>query len=82
MTLPRICLPNLSEWYAICATLLVLIWHFAPAQLPVVAYKLLLVALAVVFGAVLERRFLPDTRDDTAKAIVMAAVILGITMGI
>jgi hypothetical protein len=75
-------LPRLSEWYAIGLVLLILIWHFAPAQLPVLAYKLLLVSVAVVAGAVLERRFLPSTSNDTARAIVMAAVIIGLTLGI
>ena len=75
-------LPRLSEWYLIGIVLLFLIWHLAPAQLPVLAYKLLLVAVAVVLGAILERRFLPASSNDTARAIVMAAVILGLTLGI
>lgn len=75
-------MPRLAEWYAIGISLLFLIWHFAPAQLPVLAYKLMLVAIAVVLGAILERRFLPGSTNDTAKAIVMAAVILGLTLGI
>lgn len=75
-------LPRLSEWYAIGALLLVLIWHLAPAQLPVLAYKLLLVAVAVVAGSILERRFLSPLSDDTARAIVLAAIVLGLTLGI
>lgn len=75
-------LPRLSEWYALGLLLLVLIYQFAPAQLPVLAYKLLLVAAAVVFGSILERRFLSPLSDDTARAIVLAAVILGMTLGI
>lgn len=75
-------LPRLAEWYLLGIVLLLLIWHVAPAQVPVLAYKLLLVAVAVVLGAILERRFLPATTNDTARAIVMAAVILGLTLGI
>jgi len=75
-------MPRLAEWYATGLLLLALVWHMAPAQLPVLAYKLLLVAVAVVFGSILERRFLSPLSDDTARAIVLAAVILGMTLGI
>ena len=75
-------IPRLYEWYVLGIFLLAVLWHLRPQDLPVVMYKLALVAVAVVAGAILERRFLPQTQDATARAIIMAAVILGMTLGL
>jgi hypothetical protein len=75
-------IPRLYEWYLAAIALVLALSFIAPQNLPVVAYKAALVAVAVVLASILERKFLPQPADQTARAIVMAAVILGMTLGI
>lgn len=57
--------PRNSLWLAAAVVLLVLIALITPVQLPVVLYKLTLVALAVVLGYWLDRALFPYARPDS-----------------
>lgn len=84
------------EWVLATAALLLLLWWLAPANLPVLVYKLSLVTLAAVVGYWLDRRLFRGASWDqyggssqiliaTAmmrRAVIVAAVVLGVTMGL
>jgi hypothetical protein len=55
-------IPRLSFFSALAVILIVLIWYIAPAQLPVILYKLALVTLAAVLGYWLDRHMFPYAR--------------------
>lgn len=90
-------IPRLPGWYLCAAVLVVAIWWVSPQQLPVVLYKALLVALAVVLSYVADKSMYARVSDridasmerDTfsasrvvARALVFLAVMLGFTLGI
>lgn len=72
------------------AALLALIGAFAPQQLPVVLYKLVLVTLFGFAGYWVDRFIFPYARPHTQngtlpqlrRAIVVAACVLGGTLGV
>jgi len=108
--------PRNSLWLAAALVLLALIAAISPVQLPVVAYKAALIALAAVLGYWLDRALFPYARPDgylvrdwrhgtTAptgdadfpvvpaylqvfchamlrRAIVIAAVVVGVALGL
>lgn len=81
---------RMAEWAAGAVLLLCILWLLAPQQLPVILYKLALVALFAHVGYWIDRRLFPYARpydaDGTVlegyaraelrRAIVVAAVIL------
>ena len=56
--------PRNSLWLIAAIALLVLIFITSPVQLPVVAYKALLIAFGVVLGYWLDRALFPYARPD------------------
>jgi hypothetical protein len=89
--------PRLPGWYIAAALLVVGIWWISPQQLPVVAYKTLLVALAVVLSYIADRSMFARVTDRLqgkmrrdvfsasrvlARAFVFLAVMIGMTLGI
>lgn len=86
------------EWLVATVVLVLLLWWLSPANLPVLVYKLSLVTLAAVVGYWLDRRlfrgasydrFLTEERDPQLaswsmmrRALIVAACILGVTMGL
>lgn len=108
--------PRNSIWLAIAVALLALIAIVSPVQLPVVAYKASLIALAAVLGYWLDRALFPYARPDgylvrdwrlgteapqgdadypivpaylpafchamLRRAIVIAAVVIGVALGL
>ena len=91
-------LPRLFEWLVIAVILLGVIYLLRPENLPVVLYKLSLVVVAGVVGYRLDRGLFPYGRPDriarhpelseffglamVRRAIVVAACIIGVTMGL
>jgi len=90
-------LPRMSDWFVCAAVLLSLVAWLAPANLPVVMYKLSLVALAGVLGYVLDRSLFPYARPHEhfvdghhaigvgcmlRRAVIVAAAMIGVTMGL
>lgn len=58
-----------------------LAWR-SPAQLPVIAYKLCLLTIAVCVAHLVDRTFAIDDDQDTARALVFVGVVLGLTLGL
>lgn len=56
--------PRNSTWLALAVVLIAVIAIAAPAQLPVMLYKLALVAIALVFGYWADRALFPYARPD------------------
>ena len=88
-------LPRLSGFIVVTILLFVLLAFLAPQQLPVVAYKSLLVTLGAVLGYWIDRALFPYARphncmgDSLAnalvpirRALVVLACILGLTLGL
>lgn len=90
-------IPRLPGWYLSAALLVVAIWWVSPAQLPVVSYKILLVAVAVVVSYIADRSMFARVSDRLvgtmprdvfsaarilARAIIFLACMIGMTLGI
>jgi hypothetical protein len=84
---------RMLEWWAIALIAFALIAYFHPQQVPVTLYKVSLVSLFAVLGFRLDRGIFPYSRPDKVpeqhrasaelrRAIVMAAVIIGGTLGV
>jgi len=58
-------MPRLFGWAVITVVLMVGLYWFAPQQLPIVAYKLALVTLAVTLAYWLDRALFPYARPGT-----------------
>lgn len=87
--------PRLSAWALVALALLAVLAVLAPAQLPVVLYKLTLVSLGVVLAYWLDRALYPYARphdliDDDwimslaclRRALIVLACVLGLTLGL
>lgn len=89
--------PRMPGWYLTLVMLVIVIWLVSPQQLPVVMYKVLLVALAVVLSYIADRSMFSRVSDRIdaqmprdifsasrilARALVFVAVMLGVTLGI
>lgn len=87
---------RMDNWLAIALVLTALIAWVAPQQLGVTAYKLSLIALAAFAGYWIDRAAFPYARPDDLsieksearfayamqrRAIIMAACILGVSIG-
>jgi len=89
-------IPRMWQWKIAAALLLLLLWWIAPQNLDVVIYKLSLVTLAAVLGYHLDCNLFPYARPGDAladdhrdsgmamvrRAIIVAAAMLGVTMGL
>lgn len=84
---------RMLEWWAIALFAAALIAYFHPQQIPVTLYKVSLVSLFAVLGFRLDRGIFPYSRPDQVpsqarsgaelrRAIVIAAVIIGGTLGV
>lgn len=85
--------PRLLDWIFTALILFGMIAWFAPEQVKVVVYKCSLVSLFAVLGYWLDRSLFPYSRPDQVleiergtamvrRAVVIAAVIIGGTLGI
>lgn len=85
--------PRLFGWLVVALVLLAFLAWLAPQQLPVVAYKLSLVTLAVVLAYWLDRALFPYQRPHGLKgmvaviascrrALIVLACVLGLTLGL
>lgn len=77
--------PRMLPWFVAVAIMLLGVWRYSPAQLPVIGYKLTLVTAAACLAHLLDNTFFRDGRDavsEIARAIVFAAVVLGLTLGL
>jgi hypothetical protein len=54
--------PRLAGWGALAASLIFLLWMFAPAQVPVILHKLAIVTLGAVVAYWLDRHAFPHAR--------------------
>lgn len=82
---------NLPRWWAVLlvVTLLLgalMLW-LAPQNVPLLAYKLLLLCVATLAATVIDRLFFKPERKDApyanvARALVFAAVVAGLTLGV
>jgi len=86
-------IPRLFGWAIVALCLLASLAWLAPQQLPIVAYKLALVTLAVVLAYWLDRALFPYQRPHTLtgwvavmascrRALVVLACVLGLTLGL
>lgn len=90
-------LPRMWDWWVYAVLSIGFVAWLAPAQLPVTAYKVSLVTLALVIGYLADRalfkraadRIEPGQARDVysaarlvARALVVFAVVLGVTHGI
>lgn len=90
-------IPRLPGWYLCAALLIAAIYWVSPQQLPVVLYKVLLVALAVVLSYIADRSMFARVTDRLqgrmrrdvfsaarvlSRAFVFLAVMIGMTLGI
>jgi len=84
---------RMGDWWLYAAVLLVIVAVVSPANLAVVGYKLCLVALGGVLGYLLDCSLFPYARPhETAekavglvmirRAIIVAAAMVGMTMGL
>lgn len=93
----KITAPRMSGWALVAAILAGGVAFVAPENGPVLLYKLSLVTLAAVLGYMLDRALFPYSRPHEAiegecgqiaaaamirRAIVVAAAILGVTLGL
>jgi hypothetical protein len=86
--------PRLWGWQLGAIGLVALVGVLSPQNLPVLAYKLALVCLAGVAGYWLDRNIFPYARPDRLqhpihvaaayirRAIIVAAAMVGVTMGL
>jgi hypothetical protein len=82
------------QWWVILLVSLLLLWHIAPQQIPVLLSKVNQVAVFAVMGYLLDIAIFPFARPHLAeaiedrrkmeyrRAILMAAVIVGGTVGV
>ncbi|ODC03223.1 hypothetical protein BFW38_06375 [Terasakiispira papahanaumokuakeensis] len=87
-------LPRLTGWALFTAVLLAVVAVLAPHQISVVLYKLSLVTLGVVLAYWLDRALFPLQRPHELpnaelavlagirRALVVAACVLGLTLGL
>lgn len=86
-------IPRMTIWLFISAALLAAIAWTAPQNIPVVGYKLALATTGAVLGYWIDRGLFPYARPDKVsfeaahvaqirRALVVAAVVLGITLGL
>ena len=90
-------LPRMWGWMLATVAAAALVWWLAPAQAGVVAYKISLITLALLIGywadsslfARADDRIEKGMRRDAvsaarviARALVVLAVVLGVTLGI
>jgi hypothetical protein len=87
-------LPRMWDFILASLALFAVIVYVAPEQVGVVLYKLALVSLGGVVGYWLDRRLFPYSRPHAVngvmvtsaamvrRAIIIGAVILGVTMGL
>lgn len=77
---------RMAGWLISTGALLAFIAFKSPQQLPVIAYKLLLVCIAAYVAHRLDRTFfkdkMPSECDEIARAIVFVGVVLGLTLGV
>lgn len=84
---------RMIDWWLYAAVLLALVAVVSPANLAVVGYKLSLVALGGALGYLLDRSLFPYARPHAAsegavglvmirRAIIVAAAMVGMTMGL
>lgn len=85
--------PRLFGWGLTALLLVMALAWLAPQQLPVVAYKLTLVTLAVVLAYWLDRALFPYQRPhklegwvavfaSCRRALIVLACVLGLTLGL
>jgi hypothetical protein len=89
--------PRLYDWLLVAALLMGVVWWLAPQNLPVLLYKLALVTLAGVVGYRLDRALFPYGRPHEwmhpghhiigvgcmlRRAIIVAAAMIGVTLGL
>lgn len=81
---------RMIEWALVALALLLILWITAPAQIPVVAYKVQLVTFFAFLGYWIDRRLFPYARPDRIecheeytvsfamcrRAIIVAAVVV------
>ncbi|WP_314972660.1 putative holin [Comamonas testosteroni] len=58
-------IPRMTGWLLLAVALVAVIAFVSPQQLPVVAYKLSLISLAVITGYWLDRSLYPYARPDS-----------------
>lgn len=86
-------IPRMSLWLFIAAALLAAIAWAAPQNIPVVGYKLALATSGAVLGYWIDRGIFPYARPDKIepdagqvaqirRALVVSAVVIGITLGL
>lgn len=88
-------LPRLTSFALFSMVLSVAILFFAPQQLPVIVYKLLMVTLGAVSGYWVDRALFPYARPHLQveinmarslamlrRALVVLACVLGLTLGL
>lgn len=76
-------------WWLLAATccLLVAVGVGSPSQLPVVGYKVTLIAVAVTIAVVVDRLFYKADKKDTpnanlSRALVFLAIMLALALGL
>lgn len=74
-------------WLFVIVVLFAFVYFNSPQQLPVIAYKLLLVTLAAYVAHKLDKTFFrnKDTEGhegEIARALVFVGVVLGLTIGV
>ena len=73
------------QWQVAAGVLAAFVAWKSPAQLPVLAYKGLLICAAVVIAHWVDNTFFRDRGEDVneiARALVFVAVVLGLAMGL
>jgi hypothetical protein len=90
-------LPRMWDWWVATVAAAVLVWWLAPAQFQVVAYKISLITLAIMVAYWADKSLFSRASDRIHKkmqrdvygaarlltrALVVLAVVLGITLGI
>lgn len=76
---------KMLPWFAVAGVMLTVVWLNSPAQIPVIGYKLALLTTAACLAHLLDNTFFRDSSDsvsEIARAIVFAAVVIGMTMGL
>lgn len=64
----------------VIAALAFAVWRIAPANLTVIPYKLLLIAVSIYVAHLVDAVFEID--EDLPRAVVFAGVVLGLTLGL
>jgi hypothetical protein len=90
----RVPVPRMWPWYAVTAVLVVAIAVLQPQQLPVVAYKMMLLTLACAVAHTIDRTLFSHEMDGfiardvvtaartVARALIYLGTVLGVTLGI